>query len=432
MNFPLFRRTAWLWTLLAAGFILIAPAILRAQDPAAGPPPVSSPIPRAMGDFSGIVEAVVPMDDRHYGTVSEALIHGARESIRICLYQARFYLKYPGSQSNRLVDNLILARRRGVRVEAIIDTSPWKEEGRFDEENFRVAERLAREGCRVYLDSPLIQSHQKIMIVDGHITVVSSANWSHFSLSSNREVAAALWSEGLGRAYEEYFCARIGEATPFEVPSSPSLSLQATPAPPPASSPRPEDFAALGRPVFTGVHALTLNNRDYYPRLHKALREAAHSIDLIQDYAYYYFAPPISDIPPAPDAVPRVAASETNLLFDDMVTAHRRGLRVRAAFDLTQFEDGSVTYNAEDFANRLGALGVPVYQDEPAVRIHAKMLLIDDERIVIGSTNLSVQALEMNNECSLLLTSKELGAYYREWVNSILARSTPLLPTPPQ
>lgn len=432
MNFPSLCRTAWLRRWLVVAVILTAPVVTRAQDPAAGPPPAPTPIPRAVGDFSGMVDAIVPIDDRHYGTVSEALIHGARESIRICLYQVRFYLKYPGSQSNRLVDSLILAQRRGVRVEAIIDTSPWKEEGRFDEENIRVAERLAREGCRVYLDSPLIQSHQKLMIVDGHITVVSSANWSHFSLSSNREVAAALWSEGLGRAYEEYFCARIGEATPFEVPSSPSLSLQATPAPPPESSPRPEDFAALGRPVFTGVHALALNNRDYYPRLHEALREATRSIDVVQDYAYYYFSPPRRDIPAASDTSPRAAHSETNLLFDDLIVAHRRGLRVRAAFDLTQFEDGTITYNAEDYANRLAALGIPVFQDDPAVRIHAKMLLIDDERIVIGSTNLSVQALEMNNECSLLLTSKELGAYYREWVDSILARSTPLLPAPPQ
>ena len=55
------------------------------------------------------------------------------------------------------------------------------------------------------------------------------------------------------------------------------------------------------------------------------------------------------------------------------------------------------------------------------------MLLIDDECAVVGSTNWSSQAIEENNECSIALRSKELGAHYRAWVDSILARSTPLL-----
>ncbi len=394
-------------------------------------PPDRATVPASPSFVDQPAEAVVPINDRHYSEALMALIDSAQESLQVCLYQVRFYDEYPGSTSNRLIDKLILAQRRGVDVKAIIDTSPWKEDGQFDAQNLQSAQRLAHGGCAVFLDPPDVQSHQKILIADGKVTVVASANWSHYSLSANREVAVMIWDAEIAAAYDAYFHERLKEATPYEAPAlQGELKLQAE-AVPHDGLVQPEEVAALDydtkSPVARDARVTSINNREYYPRVSAALDNAQKSIVLIQDYAYYYATTPERAKPQPPAATPRQAPSETNLLFQDLVEAEQRGLDVKVVFDLTQYEEGGLQFSGEDFANRLWALGVDVYHDDPTIRIHAKMLLVNGHQVVIGSTNWSFQALEENNECSVLIQSNTLGAYYQRWVDSILAKAQPVV-----
>jgi len=393
-----------------------------------------------------VADAVVPINDRTYPDAALLLIQTAQKSLRICLYQTRYYRDFPGSYSNQLVDALILARRRGVDISVIVDSSPWRMQGGHDEENLNVAARLAREGCHAYLDSPLIQSHQKISVVDDRITVVASSNWSHFSLSVNREVGVAVWSADVAKYFTNYFEARIKEGEPFAMPANatpyPTPELQITPLPPGtvkggiSEDRKPltaEEFASsLKVPLARQVPLESLSNRDYYPRLHEAISKAARSVDLVQDYALYYFEPPKADTTPVPGSRPAGVPSLTNMLFEDLAAARRRGLPVRAVLNFGVGQDGAARFSGRDFAMRLSALGVDARRDDPLENLHAKMLLIDDEVIVVGSTNWSYQAVELNNECSLLLRSKELGAHYRKWVDSVVSRSTPVTEPEPR
>lgn len=403
----------------------------RAETAAvAASPRAGADLPAPIGNPSVenvLADAVVPINDRHYAPALMRLIDSAQVSLRVCLYQARFYTEYPASLSNQLVDKLILARERGVDVQVIIDTSPWKEGGEFDKQNQETAIRLVKGGCRVFLDSTEIQSHQKTLIADAQVTVVASANWSHYSLTSNREVAVMIWSVPVADAYTSYFADRLMEATPFTPPTTKEALILEAKWDREVGLLQPEDLAKSegGLPVATDARITTLNNRAYYTRLAPALRDAGKSVSVVQDYAYYYATTPKSDRAPASPA--RAVPSETNRLFDDLVAAHKRGTEVRTVFDLTIFEDTGANFGGEDFANRLWALGIKAYYDDPTVRIHAKMLVIDAERAVIGSTNWSHQALEENNECSVLIDSKTLGAFYADWTDSIFAKAHPVV-----
>jgi len=387
---------------------------------------VSSALPSAV---DAPADAIVPINDRHYAPAVMRLIDSSQTSLRVCLYQVRFYTDYPNSLSNQLIDKLILARRRGVDVEVIVDTSPWKEDGAFDKQNQDSATRLVKGGCRLHLDSTKIQSHQKMLVADGMVTVVASANWSHYSLSSNREVAVMIWSEPVAAAYTAYFADRLKEATAYNPPVTREALILEAEQGDETGLLTPDDLAKSegGLPVARDARVTTLNNRDYYPRLHDTLAAAEESVSLIQDYALWYATTPGSDQPAAPEVTPRAVPSQTNLAFDDLVAAGKRGVHARACFDMTNYEDGGMSFSGEDFANRLWALGVKTYYDDPNVRIHAKMLNIDGDITIVGSTNWSFQAFEENNECSVRIDSKTLGAFYGEWVDSIFAKAHPVV-----
>ncbi|MCB2156193.1 hypothetical protein KQI84_15050 [bacterium] len=354
---------------------------------------------------------VTPINSREYFPGVVKLIDGAKHSVNICLYEAEYYLNYPDSPSNALVEALIHAAERGVEVTAVIDRSSFWAAGRHDIPNMRVAKRLAQAGAMVYLDPDEITSHQKVIIVDRDAVVVASANWKHYSLVLNNEVGVILWSKEAGREYYQYFAKRVADAAPF-VPEGTDLAPLAE-----AVSPADVDMA-----TYPAADIEYLNNRWYYVRLAHAIREAQKSIDVVQNYAKWYNSV-YGEVPGRPAMKP----SETNLLLEELVAAKKRGVRVRVCMDLSWTSTQQIEWDDSEmeFANRLDAAGIEVYRDDPGRTTHAKMLLIDNDTVVVGSTNWSFEALEKNNEASVLVRSKDMVTeVYRPWVDDIFATAT--------
>ena len=59
--------------------------------------------------------------DSEYTKVVREAIRGAQKSVQMMMFEASFYQKYPNTPSNLLIQELIVARKRGVKVE-VIDT----------------------------------------------------------------------------------------------------------------------------------------------------------------------------------------------------------------------------------------------------------------------------------------------------------------------
>lgn len=133
---------------------------------------------------------------------SEELIIDLINSANETIYIEQMYIY---SDLTGIIDALINAKQKGVDVRIILDPR--------SSENNETAEILTQHGIWVayantsYYGSPYIfvTMHNKGVIVDGKIVLISSINWSPTSLRENREVGVLIKNEHVAQYYEEIF-----------------------------------------------------------------------------------------------------------------------------------------------------------------------------------------------------------------------------------
>ncbi len=155
------------------------------------------------GELAG-VEAELPLEGWPAGAVlplfdlPEAGIHTkvlprllsrAQTTVDLVMYRLAYYPQYPDSPSNALVDGLVSALRRGVRVRVLLEGG--EDFPDLAESNRLTASYLSLYGAEVRLDPPGLTTHAKCMVIDGRDVAVSSANWSYYSLAKNVEAGVA-------------------------------------------------------------------------------------------------------------------------------------------------------------------------------------------------------------------------------------------------
>ena len=120
------------------------------------------------------------------------------------------------------------------------------------------------------------------------------------------------------------------------------------------------------------------------PLAHELIAGARESIELTMAY----FAPPDS-------------------LIDELCDAARRGVRVRLMLP-GKCDVKLLVVAARSFYDMLLRAGVEVYERQEVV-LHAKTLVVDQERVALGSTNLDYRSIEYNLEISALVKHKHFG-----------------------
>ncbi|MCD6471673.1 hypothetical protein J7K55_00890 [Candidatus Aerophobetes bacterium] len=131
------------------------------------------------------------------------ILREAKDSIQVMMFKACYYEKYPDSPSNILIQDLINAHQRGVKVEVILEKgnpkwSPTKK-------NEKVGRILSEKGISVVYDFPFITTHSKMLIIDSNISVVGSTNWAYYSLTQNNEVSVIIKSREVAKELQNYF-----------------------------------------------------------------------------------------------------------------------------------------------------------------------------------------------------------------------------------
>lgn len=111
--------------------------------------------------------------------------------------------------------------------------------------------------------------------------------------------------------------------------------------------------------------------------------------------------------------------SPTNLLIESLINACRRGVDVHVLLEISDFEKKLAVQNME-VGTLLKRHGVKVYYDPLHITTHDKLIIIDDNITIIGSTNWTYHALAKNNESSLLIKSAELANYFKDYFYKIL------------
>lgn len=166
---------------------------------------------------------------------------------------------------------------------------------------------------------------------------------------------------------------------------------------------RREASARRSRPVWTGP-AATGEQRLTAAVLHDLVSGARERV-LLVSFAAYTLAE----------------------LAGDLEAASARGCQVDVVFETE--EDSAGAYSGPQ-SKAFGALcGArrwrwPADQRTPGAVLHAKLLVVDGRRALVGSANLTPQALTANLEAGVLIEDPDLAAEFEAHIRTLIARGT--------
>ncbi len=148
-------------------------------------------------------EDVQLVTDAQYFQVAQRIIKEAKSTIHVMMFEMGYYDTHPATPSNLLVKELINAKKRGVKVEVILEVREG--EDRTTKRNRHTGKILSEGGVEVIFDSLSRTTHAKSMVVDGRLTLLGSTNWTYYALTHNHEVSVLIRSKELSKALIDYF-----------------------------------------------------------------------------------------------------------------------------------------------------------------------------------------------------------------------------------
>lgn len=141
------------------------------------------------------------LTDQDYYPTLEGLIAQATSSIDLVM----FLFKTTAAEKNRaaaLVQELVRARQRGVRVTVLLERSGYDPE--LNRENEQVGARLKKGGITVRFDSKKTTTHAKAVVIDRRYTLIGSHNFTGSALTYNHEASLLVDSQALASQLLEY------------------------------------------------------------------------------------------------------------------------------------------------------------------------------------------------------------------------------------
>ncbi len=156
--------------------------------------------PHAVGLPAEDVQLVM---DAQYFQAAKKMILEAKHSIQVMMFEMGHYDKYPNTPSNLLIKELIEAKKRGVKVEVILEVKEG--EDRAAKRNRHTGKILSEGGVEVIYDPLFKTTHAKLMVVDGQLSLLGSTNWTHYALTTNNEASVLIRSKEVARALTDYF-----------------------------------------------------------------------------------------------------------------------------------------------------------------------------------------------------------------------------------
>lgn len=117
---------------------------------------------------------------KSYQQTLHKYINQAEESIVVAMY---FIILEPNAEGpvTQLVDGLVNAKQRGVKVKVVLENSKIKE-------SRQAYQKLKENGVVVEFDTPAHLLHVKGVVIDQRYVFIGSANWSRMAIEDNYEV----------------------------------------------------------------------------------------------------------------------------------------------------------------------------------------------------------------------------------------------------
>ncbi len=104
---------------------------------------------------------------------------------------------------------LVFAKKQGVDVKAILDKSQFTEK-------HSVANFFAKNNIPLWNDNTVAIAHNKVMIIDGYITVTGSFNFTKSAQKRNSENLIIIRDHALAQSYKENWMNRFKRSVAFQ------------------------------------------------------------------------------------------------------------------------------------------------------------------------------------------------------------------------
>lgn len=150
--------------------------------------------------------------------------------------------------------------------------------------------------------------------------------------------------------------------------------------------------ACPANPCIDRTEVTPVFNRDYFMEAHRALQDSKSSIHMVLFELKYY------------DKYPNSTAT---LLVRDLIEAKNRGVDVKIIVDEFSTESNAFQLLKDN--------GIDIRMDPQNITTHAKLIIIDGETVILGSTNLSFYGLEKNNEANIIIKDEKTAEYYERY-----------------
>jgi len=149
--------------------------------------------------------SVSVINDRDYFESVHALLESANSSIYLIMYMAKYYPTNPQAKSNKLYEDLIRAKNRGVDVQVVLEGGGDGFYKSIKEGNTLTFNYLKKNGIDVKFDCPKQTTHAKLLVVDSSCVVVGSTNFGISSIDSNHEINIIVCSSAVAATFQDYF-----------------------------------------------------------------------------------------------------------------------------------------------------------------------------------------------------------------------------------
>lgn len=135
---------------------------------------------------------VIDASDRTYLETVLPLFDRAKKEIVVSLYLLEPQDKAgPTFSVNRLLESLLRAKQRGVRVRLYLNTN-FRFKPKTEVGEGLYFGRLAQAGIELTALLPNRRLHDKLIVIDGRFVIEGSMNWSVSALESNFESASVI------------------------------------------------------------------------------------------------------------------------------------------------------------------------------------------------------------------------------------------------
>jgi phosphatidylserine/phosphatidylglycerophosphate/cardiolipin synthase-like enzyme len=324
-------------------------------------------------------------------------LQAAQERIDVGMY----LLNYP-----RLAE-MLMAKAGESKVRLTVD------KGMLEPANAEVLRKLIGAGCEIKVYGGERESlHLKTAVIDQRFVWSGSANWTSGAFSRNTEDLIRFDSPGLAGLYTA-FLDRIAQQSMTYAPQDAAIppgEVETKKGPAqhlPPTGPR-NDYSALSVPAFPEIplrgHVEYLPDDRYLPSLLRVIEGAKQSIL----GTMFVFSEQKSEAP-AQKAILKALAS-----------AVQRGVYVYLVLHVPETPTNTLLEEHSNRAEFLRRLGVDVRLGRPERPMHAKLFVVDQSRVLLGSHNWSEGSLGGTrvHEASLLVTLSQPDERLADYVLS--------------